>query len=224
MNADARAIEGTHQEDHDRFLRRFKLRITPADMEKLDYAYDMAKYGHRNQIRESGARYFEHIRATALILVDELGITDLDMIIAALLHDMLEDNFLLTSNRIKVTFGERVATLVSAITKPAKGDSRFESNDERHQWYFEQIRNASLEAKIIKLADRLQNIRTLSSCPSNKQIAKINETKEVYLPLIADIAKEYPKKASYLLTQLEDALANLTNKIITSNQKAGHKT
>ena len=145
MNHAARTIEGTHQEDHDRFLRRFKLKITPSDIEKLDYAYDMAKYGHRNQVRESGARYFEHVRATALILVDELGITDLDIVTAALLHDMLEDNFLLTSSRIKVTFGERVAALVSTITKPAKEDPRFKSNNERHQWYFEQIRNGSLK-------------------------------------------------------------------------------
>ena len=190
----------------------------------MDYAYDMAKYGHRNQVRESGARYFEHVRATALILVDELGITDLDIVTAALLHDMLEDNFLLTSSRIKVTFGERVAALVSTITKPAKEDPRFKSNNERHQWYFEQIRNGSPEAKIIKLADRLQNLRTLASCPSEKQIAKIKETNEVYLPLIADVAKEYPKKASYLLTQLEDALASLTNKITSSNQNPGHET
>ncbi|OGM18979.1 hypothetical protein A2686_01505 [Candidatus Woesebacteria bacterium RIFCSPHIGHO2_01_FULL_38_10] len=224
MNHAARTIEGTHQEDHDRFLRRFKLKITPSDIEKLDYAYDMAKYGHRNQVRESGARYFEHVRATALILVDELGITDLDIVTAALLHDMLEDNFLLTSSRIKVTFGERVAALVSTITKPAKEDPRFKSNNERHQWYFEQIRNGSPEAKIIKLADRLQNLRTLASCPSEKQIAKIKETNEVYLPLIADVAKEYPKKASYLLTQLEDALASLTNKITSSNQNPGHET
>lgn len=218
MDANARIKEGTYQEDHDRFLRRFKLKVTPPDIEKLDYAYEMAKYGHRSQFRESGARYFEHVRATALILVDELGVTDVDIIIAALLHDMLEDNFLLTPDRIKVTFGERVAMLVSMLTKPKKGDPRFTSNHERHQWYFERIKSTNPEVKLIKLADRLQNMRTLNSCPSEKQIAKINETKEVYLPLIADIAKEYPKKASYLLAQLEDALAELINKIIPNSR------
>ena len=45
--------EGTCQEDHESFMKRFKLKVTPADMEKIDFAYDMAKYGHRNQFRES---------------------------------------------------------------------------------------------------------------------------------------------------------------------------
>lgn len=207
MNEEARKKEGTYQEDHDSFMRRFRLKITPTDIEKLDYAYDMAKYGHRNQFRESGARYFEHVRATAIILVDELEITDVEIIIAALLHDMLEDSFLLTRDRIKITFGERVALMVSAVTKPKKGDLRFSSDHERHLWYFDQMRSSSLETKLLKLADRLQNMRTLDSCSPEKQIRKINETREIYIPLISDIAGEYPDKASYLSLQIEEALS-----------------
>ncbi len=201
--------EGTYQEDHRSFMRRFRLKITPADIEKLDYAYDVAKYGHRNQFRESGARYFEHIRATAIILVDELGVTDVEVIIAALLHDILEDSFLLTPARIKVTFGERVATLVSVVTKPRKGDQRFTSDHERHLWYFEQLKASSPEAKLLKMADRLQNMRTLNFCSPEKQSKKINETRDVYLPLIADIAKEYPDEANYLSSQLETTVMKL---------------
>ena len=145
MNKDTRIKEGTLQEDHDSFLKRFHLKITPAEIERLDYAYEMAKYGHRNQFRETGARYFEHLRATAIILVDELTITDVDVVIAALLHDMLEDSFLLTVPRIKITFGERVATLVATVSKPSKGDKRFSSNHERHQWYFDRLKASSPE-------------------------------------------------------------------------------
>lgn len=210
MNKEARIKEGTYQEDHDSFMKRFRLKITLTETERLDYAYDMAKYGHRNQFRESGARYFEHLRATAIILIDELGVSDVDVIIAALLHDMLEDSFLLTPDRIKVTFGERVATLVSAVTKPKKSDQRFTSDHERHLWYFEKLKTASPEAKLIKLADRLQNMRTLDSCSLEKQSRKISETREVYIPLIADIAEDYPDKAGYLSLQLEVALAKLS--------------
>jgi len=78
MKSDAR------HEDHESFLRRFRLKISPTGIEKLDYAYDMAKYGHRNQFREDETRYFEHVRSTAIILVDELAVTDVEMIIAAL--------------------------------------------------------------------------------------------------------------------------------------------
>ncbi len=208
---EARVQEGVVGEDHDSFLKRFLLKITPSDIGRLDYAYDIAKYGHRNQFRESGARYFEHVRATAIILVDELGITDVELIMAALLHDMLEDSFLLTPDRIKITFGERVSELVSIVTKPKKSEQRFSSTHERHQWYFEQIRASNPEVKILKLADRLQNVRALSSCSPEKQRRKITETREVYLPLVADIAEKYPDKANYFSIQLESALVRLEN-------------
>lgn len=206
MSSETKTRESARTEDHNSFIKRFRLKMTPADIEKLDYAYDMAKYGHQNQFRESGERYFEHVRATAIILADELGITDVDIIIAALLHDMLEDSFLLTPNRIKITFGERVATLVYSLTKPKRGDPRFTSDHERHSWYFDQLRASSMETKLIKLADRLHNMRTLGVCSLEKQKRKIAETKEVYFPFVEDVAKEYPDKASYLSVQLNAAL------------------
>ena len=209
MNQEARCKEGTHQEDHQSFMKRFRLKITPADYARIDYAYDMAKHGHRNQYRESGARYFEHLRATAIILVDELEITDAELIIAALLHDMLEDSFLLNPERIKITFGERVARIVCQITKPKKGDPRFTSDGERHQWYFKQVTESGVEEKLVKLADRLQNMRTVGCCSPEKQQRKINETRNVYLPLLNDVATEFPETAQILKNQLELALAKL---------------
>lgn len=213
MTSESRVKEGTCNEDHRSFIKRFKLKITPADIEKLDFAYDMAKYGHRNQFRESGARYFEHLRATAIILVDELGITDVDLIIAALLHDMLEDSFLLTPERIRITFGDRVSMLVTVVSKPKKGDPRFKSDSERHKWYFDQVANSCVEAKLLKLVDRLQNMRTLGSCSLEKQKRKIAETREVYFPLIADIAGEYPEVAGRFTAQMELALSKLSQSL-----------
>ncbi len=207
MPNETRLTKEPKREDHDSFMRRFRLKITPTDLERLDYAYELAKYGHRNQIRDSGERYFEHLRATAIILVDELGITDIDIIIATLLHDMLEDSFLLTPERIKLTFGERVSSLVSIVTKPKKGDSRFLTNADRHKWYFERVAGACMEAKLLKLVDRLHNMRSLSSCSKEKQQRKIVETRSVYLPLISDVAKELPNEAAYLLKELEIAIS-----------------
>lgn len=220
MDSEGRIKEGTCNEDHESFMKRFKLKVTPADVEKIDFAYDMAKYGHRNQFRESGARYFEHLRATAIILIDELGITDVEMIVAALLHDMLEDSFLLTPERIKITFGDRVSMLVAIVSKPKKNDPRFKSDSERHKWYFEQVAASCVEAKLLKLADRLQNMRTLGSCSLEKQRRKITETREVYFPLIADIAKEYPEKASYLSAQMEIALSKLSQSLDSDRSPA----
>lgn len=199
-----------HREDRASFMNRLRLKITPTDLERLDYAYEMAKYGHRNQIRDSGERYFEHLRATAVILIDEIGVSDVEMIMTALLHDMLEDSFLLTTGRIKLTFGERVATLVAAVSKPRRNDPRFKSKQDRHGFYFAQLKDSCVEAKIIKLADRLQNTRTLDACSAEKQSRKTKETVDVYLPLIQDVTLEYPDKGEYFKNQFE-ALLSKTN-------------
>ena len=118
-------------EDHASFLRRFRLKVTPNDLKRLDLAYDVAKYGHRNQLRESGERYFEHVRSTAIILVDELGVYDVELIMAALLHDILEDSFLLKGERAEMVFGSRVARITKAVTKVSKDDPRFATNQQR---------------------------------------------------------------------------------------------
>lgn len=201
-------------EDHGSFIKRFKLKMPPLDIAKIDYAYDMAKHGHRSQFRESGERYFEHVRATALIMVDELGITDVEMIMAALLHDMLEDTFLLTPDRIKITFGERVARMICAISKPRKDDLHFVTNEERQGYYFKQVADAGVEEKIIKLADRLHNLRTLNQCSKEKQLRKIEETKERYLSLLGDIRAEYPDVSACLSGLFNVALENLENNFI----------
>lgn len=199
------AKEKPSYENHSSFIKRFKLKITPAELEKLDFAYVIAKYGHRNQLRESGERYFEHPRATAIILADELGITDIELIIAALLHDMLEDSFLLTPWRIKLIFGDRVSSLVSAMTKPNKNDARFNSDGERNSFYFQQLKKAGSDAKILKLADRLHNLRTLDSCLLEKRQRKAKEVKIFSLPLLNDIKEEYPKIAGYLSEKIKAA-------------------
>lgn len=209
MNNEARVKEGTCGENHKRFLNIFCLKITHAEMKLLDFAYQLAKYGHRNQFRETDARYFEHVRAVAIILAEEFGIFDVEIIISALLHDILENSYILTENMIKTIFGERVTKLVSAVTKPRKDDPRFSSKEERLTWYFEHVKGASTEVKLIKLADRLHNTRTLGSCCQEKQKRKIKETRKVFFPLIEDINKECPDKAKYILSQMKDALAKL---------------
>jgi len=99
--------------------------------------------------------------------------------------------------------------LVSTLTKPTKHDPRFADDHGRHVWYFERLKSSGSDTKLIKMADRLHNMRTLGCCPPQKQVRKIKETRDVYFPLIEDIAKDYPDKAKYLSSQLEDALKKL---------------
>ena len=196
-------------EDHASFLKRFKLKVTPTDLKRLDMAYDVAKYGHRNQFRESGERYFEHVRSTAIILIDELSVYDVELVMSALLHDMLEDSFLLKGDRIEMIFGCRVAQITSAVTKPSKDDPRFTSPAQRLAFYHQQIKNGNWEVKLVKLADRLHNLRTLMSCSLDKQRRKLAETKKTYLPLIRDISGEYSEAAEKLETAFRQAITQL---------------
>lgn len=204
--------DGIEKENHTAFLQRFKLKIKPADLDKLNFAYDLAKYGHRNQKRESGERYFEHLRAVALIIVDELEILDVEIIIASLLHDMIEDNFLLNPARLKMIFGERVMRLVTALTKPELESSSI-SRKTRDELYHEQIIAGGAEAIVIKLADRLHNLRTLDACGIEKQKRKLAETKTYYLPLIDLIAQSYPEVTVQLQEELSTAISNLETKL-----------
>jgi GTP pyrophosphokinase len=201
-------------EDHESFLRRFRLKVTPTDLKRLDMAYDMAKYGHRNQFRESGERYFEHVRSTAIILVDELGVYDVELVMSALLHDMLEDSFLLKGDRTEMIFGARVAYITTTVSKLPKDDPRFTTMKQRLLFYHQQIKTGNWEVKLVKLADRLHNLRTLMSCSLEKQKRKLAETKRSYLPLIRDLGSDYPETAKQLETAFRQAIAQLLEVIV----------
>ncbi len=198
------------KEDHGSFLSRFTLKLPPTDLERLDFAYDLSKYSHRNQFRENGDRYFEHLRASALILIDELGVMDVDLVIATLLHDSVEDSFLLSPTRIRMIFGDRVAQITETVSKPPKTDRRFGSHDERLLHYLDTVKHGSIDAKLVKLCDRLHNLRTLEVCSTGKQQRKLEETRVHYLPLIKDIQSTYLSVGNQLENLFQEALEALS--------------
>ena len=124
-----------------RFEQLLNLKMRPIDVKLVMKAYQDAKYAHgyENQKRDNGERYFEHPRRVALIVMRELEIYDPDMIIAALLHDTVEDTFSFGSkdeayDRIKSDYNQRVATFVVALSKdPCQ---TLEEKAERDNRYF----------------------------------------------------------------------------------------
>lgn len=185
-------------QNHARFLNVLRGRVSPKKLEKIDQAYNLSKYGHRNQSRANDERYFEHCRQTALILIEELGITRYKLIIAALLHDVIEDSYVVNNKVIKKLFGKKVARLVRTVTKPKKDDSRFTNDDERHDFYHQQIKNAEVDALLIKLLDNLHNMRTRFDCTAEKQDRKSKESLENYVPLIPRVTAVYPIPGQHL--------------------------
>lgn len=198
--------ELARQEAYTRFLSQFRLKMTPTDLKRLGYTYDMAEIGHKHQFRASGEPYFTHLTATVSIMVHELDITDAELLMGGLLHDIIEESHLLNVERIEMTFGSRVAHISDIVTKPKKYDRRFSSDSERHAWYFQRITDSDADCWLVKLPDNLGNMRTIEYCTPEKQRRKIKETRLVYLPLIEKLAVEFPEQAAILREQFRIAL------------------
>lgn len=151
------------------------------DMDRIGKALELATKAHDGQLRKSGEPYITHPINVAKILASYES--DSDTIIAALLHDTVEDTDV-TLEQVRSQFGDNVAQLVDGVTK--LGKLSFNSKEEQQ---VENIRKMLLAmAKdirviLIKLADRLHNIRTMDSQSEDKQREKALETIEVYAPL-----------------------------------------
>ncbi|HWG02757.1 MAG TPA: bifunctional (p)ppGpp synthetase/guanosine-3',5'-bis(diphosphate) 3'-pyrophosphohydrolase [Trebonia sp.] len=150
-----------------------------ADVRTVERAYDVAAYWHREQKRKSGDPYITHPLAVATILA-ELGMNT-ETICAALLHDTVEDTPY-TLVELRGEFGEDIAALVDGVTKLDKvkyGESA-EAETVRKMVV---AMSRDIRVLVIKLADRLHNMRTLRYLPRAKQERKARETLEIFAPL-----------------------------------------
>ena len=153
-----------------------------ADLSVVVKAYNYAEMAHSSaQTRFSGERYFVHPYNVALILAD-LHV-DVQTIAAGLLHDVVEDTGI-SYNEIKKEFGEEIANMVDGVTKLSK--VKYRNKEERQAESLRKMivaMSKDIRVVIIKLADRLHNIRTLEYMPQEKQYQKAIETIEIYAPI-----------------------------------------
>ena len=202
------------------------------DIDLIGRAYDVAEEMHRGQLRKSGEPYLIHPMAVAEILAD-LGM-DEETIIAGLLHDVVEDTPY-TSEELASDFGDEVELLVDGVTK--LGSLKFESKEERQAENLRKMflaMSKDIRVLIIKLSDRLHNLRTINYMTHDKIIEKCRETLDIYAPLAArlgiyamkmeleDIALKFLEPEAYydLAEQVsqrkgerEDAINNVVEKI-----------
>ncbi len=151
------------------------------DIEKIERAYALARSAHAEQKRATGEPYIIHPVAAALTVV-QLGM-DTDTVCAALLHDVVEDTPI-TLDEIKKEFGPDVATMVDGVTKLSK--IKFVSKEEAQAENVRKMMIAmakDVRVIIVKLADRLHNMRTIDAKPMEKQRKTAHETMEIYAPL-----------------------------------------
>ena len=183
-------------------LSSYRRRHPKANTALMAKAYEVARVAHQSQTRKSGEGYINHPLAVAKIVAD-IGLDD-TTIAAALLHDAVEDTEITVSD-VDREFGPEVAAIVDGVTKLER--IQFDSKEAQQAATMRKMLVAmakDLRVLIIKLADRLHNMRTIASMPLEKQQRIANETLEIYAPLAHRLGM------SGLKQQLEDlAFASL---------------
>src|SRR5262252_6746996 len=162
-------------------LEKVRAYSPDADVELLRRAYVFSAFEHRGQVRHSGEPYLIHPLAVADFLADMK--LDAVAIAAGLLHDVVEDT-LTTVERIEELFGKDVAHVVEGVTKISA--MPFASSEERQAENFRKMLLAMVDdirVILVKLADRLHNMRTLSHLPDDKRVAIAQETRDIYAPI-----------------------------------------
>ena len=183
------------------FLAKLEPIVSPRELETIETAYVLAKYGHREQMRDDRrTRYFEHPKSVAWIAVSELKINDWQTIVMALLHDVLEDSHILSPYRVELNFGKEVVMGLKLLTKKPKSG------------YLRRLKvYGDTKMIIVKLCDRLHNLRTLSSCSKRKQQRQFQETEKYYLPLADLLIEKLPPserwRGEYLKNRIEKICA-----------------
>ena len=155
--------------------------LSHKEVELVKLAYKMANKAHSGQFRKSGEPYIHHPLSVALILADLK--LDYFCIVAAILHDCIEDTSV-TKEDVQAQFGEQVAHIVEGVSKLTSLE--FTSSSQKQAENFQKLilaMSKDMRVMVIKLADRLHNMRTLDSMSDEKKIQKAKETFELHAPI-----------------------------------------
>ena len=205
----------SYQEHYDSLMATLEKRMPGKDTELIQQAIEYATQKHSNQKRKDGSPYIIHPLAVAQIVV-EMGL-DTDAVLGALLHDCIEDTDA-SKEEIARRFGEATADMVEGVTKLTRAN--FSSSEERQMENLRKMFMAmskDIRVVLIKIADRLHNMRTMQYQTPEKQISKCRETMDIYSPLahrlgmqrikweLEDIALRYLAPTEY-----EDIMAFLS--------------
>jgi len=177
-------------------LEKVSRNFPGADLSLIEKAYVYTAKVHQGQVRLSGEPYLIHPLAVAAILADMK--MDIATVVAGLLHDTVEDTFA-TLEEIKELFGPEIAALVDGLTKISK--MTLATHEEQQSENFRKMLLAmskDIRIVIIKLADRLHNMRTLQYLPPETQVKISQETKDIYAPIAGRLGIDRFK------TELED--------------------
>lgn len=155
--------------------------LAPEDAERLSDAFQFAAAAHHGQQRDEGTPFIEHPVRVASILWRELGQRDVELLIAALNHDVVEDSEHVDEELIASRFGQRIAGIVLDVTKQ-KAPS--ESKAARDRAYLDRLPDLPLESRLLKLADRIDNLRSVPLAADREKAERYLEvTRDSFVPL-----------------------------------------
>ena len=177
-------------------LASYRRRHPKAPVATINRAYQVAAEAHRSQLRSSGESYINHPLAVARIVAD-IGLDEIS-VAAALLHDAVEDTEITLAD-VDSDFGAEVAAIVDGVTKLER--IQFDSREAQQAATMRKMLVAmarDLRVLVIKLADRLHNMRTIAAMPAEKQQRIAQETLDIYAPLAHRLGMQEMKQ------QLED--------------------
>jgi len=168
------------QKKAERVFKVMEQRVSQEEVMRIREAFEMARLAHADQKRKSGEPYIFHPIAVASIVAEELML-GANPVIAAFLHDVVEDTDY-TIDDIQKRFGDDVAFLVRVVTKQEKEHYEMSRQMDNYKQMLDSI-HYDIRALLVKLADRLHNMRTLSSMRPDKQMKIAGETDYFYAPL-----------------------------------------
>jgi len=194
------------EENRESFFKRLEPFLAPSVLLDVQLAYTMAKFSHRSQTRKEAGpdgeplRYFEHVRRVAIILIDEARVAKAELVVAALLHDGVEDTRDLTPAMIEHCFGADVATIVLTLSKVPK------------EGYIERFEMCSdWRPYLIKACDRLDNLRSLGGSPEFRA-KQVKETREKYYPLFERMLTLAPPEHAARARHMRDLVLKETER------------
>ena len=193
---------------HRRLIDAWQTRKETQDLEEVDKAFYFAVEAHKDQRRRSGEPYIYHPIEVATIAAHDIGLGRTS-IICALLHDVVEDTKY-TLDDIREMFGEKVSRVVDGLTKFDNLEGAESAQAENFKKVISSL-SYDIRVVLIKLSDRLHNMRTLDSMPKHKQLKIASETTYIYAPLA------YRLGLHAIQIELEDLSLKYTNPTIYNN-------
>jgi RelA/SpoT family (p)ppGpp synthetase len=169
--------------DYIELLNRCKQQFSEFDSDLLRLAFEYCVIAHEGKLRKSGHKYYTHPLSVAYILLDEIPL-DMESVIAALLHNVLDESDIYTYEDIRFTFGESIAAIVDGVSRIKFVESQHIERADQLDNYRKLLLTLFTDIRIIlvKLADRLDNMRTLQYVSTDSQSKFAQETLDIYSP------------------------------------------